>query len=117
MAIAAAAVNNFRTVSKVVTTTVDEVYRAPIGYVGVFLMAQCVNISADTQQVSFYHNRVVSGIGTITTEIVKDFDIPTKDTANLLSGKLVLETDDFVTINANTNSTLKFLCSVIETSN
>ena len=52
--------------------TTDLVYTAPAGYVGVFLLAQCSNISTSTQSISWYHNRVSSG-STVTTEIVKDF--------------------------------------------
>jgi len=117
MAVAAAAVNNFRTVTKVVGITTEEIYRAPVGFVGVFLLAQCSNIGSSTQTISFYHNRNVSGIGTVTTEILKDFALPGNDTANLLPGKLVLETDDFITINGSSSTSLKFLSSILETSN
>jgi len=119
MAIAAAAVNNFKTYTKVVGLTTDLVYTAPAGYVGVFLLAQCANISDSTQSISWYHNRVSSG-STVTTEIVKDFSIPANDTANLLPGKLVLETGDFITIVGSASTTpakLKFITSVLETSN
>lgn len=117
MAVAAAAVNSFKTVTKVVGISTEEIYRAPVGFVGVFLLAQCSNISNGTQSISFYHNRNVSGFGTVTTEIVKDFDIPGNDTVNLLPGKLVLETDDFITINGSSGTGLKFLTSILETSN
>jgi len=117
MAVAAAAVNNFRTVTKVVGITTDEIYRAPVGFVGVFLLAQCSNVGSTTQTISFYHNRNVSGIGTVTTEIVRNFSIPGNDTANLLPGKLVLETDDFITISGSSSTNLKFVTSILETSN
>ena len=117
MAVAAAAVNNFRTVTKVVGITTEEIYRAPVGFVGVFLLAQCSNIGTDIQSISFYHNRNVAGFGTVTTEILKDFAIPGNDTANLLPGKLVLETDDFITVSGSTSTDLKFLTSILETSN
>jgi len=119
MAIAAAAVNNFKTYTKVVGVTTDTVYTAPAGYVGVFLLAQCANISTSTQSISWYHNRVSSG-STVSTEIVKDFYIPANDTVNLLPGKLVLETGDFITISGSASTTpakLKFITSVLETSN
>ena len=38
MAVAAAAVNTFRTVTKVVGLTTDTIYEAPVGFVGVFLL-------------------------------------------------------------------------------
>jgi len=117
MAVAAAAVNTFRTVTKVVGLTTETIYESPVGFVGVFLLAQCSNVGSDTQSISFYHNRNVTGVGTVTTEIVKDFAIPANDTVNLLPGKLVLETGDFISINGSSASDLKFLTSILETSN
>jgi hypothetical protein len=117
MAVAAAAVNNFRTVTKVVGITTDVIYEAPVGFVGVFLLAQCSNVGSTTQSISFYHNRNVSGVGTVITEIVKNFELPPNDTANLLPGKLVLETGDFISISGSSATNLKFLTSILETSN
>ena len=51
------------------------------------------------------------------TEIIKDLAIPTSDTANLLSGKLVVESGDSLTIVGSNASDLKFLASILETSN
>jgi hypothetical protein len=119
MAIAAAAVNNFKTYTKVVGLTTDTVYTAPAGYVGVFLLAQCANISDSTQTFTCYHNRVSSG-STVTTEIVKDFSIPPNDATSLLTGRLILETGDYLTISGSASTTpakLKFITSILETSN
>jgi len=116
MAIAQQAVNNFKTVTKVVKTSTDVIYEAPVGFVGVILLAQCANIGTGEQTLSFYHNRQVSG-STVTTEIVKDFPIPGNDTANVLSGKLVLETGDTISVSGSTNTNLKFLTSILETFN
>jgi len=117
MAVAAAAVNTFKTVTKVVGVTTQSIYDAPVGFVAVFLLAQCSNVGSSTQNISFYHNRNVSGVGTVTTEIVKNFQIPANDTVNLLPGKLVLETGDYITISGSSSSDLKFLTSILETSN
>jgi hypothetical protein len=117
MAVAAAAVNNFRTITKVVGLSTENIYEAPVGFVGVFLLAQCSNIGNETQTLSWYHNRVVSGVGTVSTEIVKNFHIPSNDTANLLPGKLVLEQGDYITISSSSSTDLKFIISILETSN
>ncbi len=117
MAVAALAVNIFKTVTAVVGISTVEIYTAPVGYTGVFLLAQCSNIGSNTQNISFYHNRNVSGVGTVITEIVKNFSIPANDTVNLLSGKLVLETGDFISISGSSSADLKFLTSILETSN
>jgi len=115
MAIAAAAVNTFRTITKVVGVTTEVVYEAPIGFVGVTLLAQCANTGSGTQTISCYHNRIV-GVSTVTTEIVRNFPIPANDTANIISGRMVLETGDYLTISGS-SSNLKFLTSILETSN
>jgi len=117
MAVAAAAVNNFRTITKVVGVTTASIYEAPVGFVGVFLLAQCSNVGSSTQNISFYHNRNVTGIGTVTTEIVRNFYIPPNDTVNLLPGKLVLETGDYISIVGTSSTDLKFITSILETSN
>ena len=117
MAIANAAVNNFRTVTKVVGVSTDVIYEAPVGFVGVILLAQCANLDTVAHTFSFYHNRTVAGIGTVTTELVKNFEVPPSDTANLLSGKLVLETGDTISISGTGTDKLKFLTSVLETFN
>jgi len=118
MAVAAAAVNNFRTVTSVVGVSTATIYEAPVGFVGVFLLAQAANIdTTNSHTLSFYHNRNVSGVGTVTTEIVRNYSLPPSDTLNLLPGKLVLEAGDFITLSASNASNVKFLASILETSN
>jgi len=117
MAIANAAVNNFRTVTKVAGISTEVVYEAPVGFVGVTLLAQVANIDSTPHTFSFYHNRNVAGIGTVTTELLKDFTILPNDTANVLAGKLVLETSDTISISASTDDNLKFVTSILETFN
>ncbi len=112
MAVAAAAVNVFRTITDTVGTSTVGIYTAPVGYTGVLLLAQVTNIGSSTQTLSFGHRRNGSD-----TEIVKDLAIPANDTANLLAGKLVVETGDILTIVGSTATDLKYLSSILETSN
>ena len=112
MAVAAAAVNVFKTITHVVGVSTVGIYTAPVGYTGVVLLSQVTNTGASTQTVSFGHRR--SGTD---TEIVKDLAIPANDTANLLAGKLVVETGDVLTMVGSTTTSLKYLSSVLETSN
>ena len=111
MAVAAAAVNVFKTITNVVGLTTVGIYTAPVGYTGVVLLAQATNIGSSTQTLSFGHRR--SGTD---TEIVKNLAIPASDTANLVSGKLVIETGDTLTIVGSTSTDLKYLSSILETS-
>jgi hypothetical protein len=112
MAIAAAAVNVFKTITNVVGTSTVGIYTAPVGYTGVVLLAQATNIGSSTQTISFGHRR--SGED---TEVVKNLAIPASDTASLVSGKLVVETGDILTIVGSTDTDLKYLSSILETSN
>jgi len=108
----AAAVNVFRTFTETVGIATSVFYTAPSGYTGVVLLAQVTNKGSSTHTMSFGYRR--SGND---TEIIKDLAVPTSDTANLLSGKLVVESGDSLTIVGNNATDLKFLSSILETSN
>jgi len=103
--------NSFKTITEVVSTSSTLIYTAPVGYVAVILLAQITNISTDTSyDVTLVHNR-----GAINTEICKTFPVPFKDTVNLLSGKLVLQSGDRLYLSGNNGSNLKFIVSLLET--
>ena len=108
----ALALNVFQTITQVATTVDTEIYTAPVGYTGVVLLAQATNVGDSTKTVSLSHKR-----SSTTTEIVKTLPIESSDTANLLPGKLVLETNDVLMLSANNGSDVKFLGSVLETLN
>lgn len=112
----ALALNVFKTVTKVATTNAVGIYTAPVGYTAVVLLAQATNIGNNTQTVSFSHQRSTAGIA-VTTEIVKSFPISSSDTANLLSGKLVLESSDILVFSASNATDIKFIGSILETLN
>jgi hypothetical protein len=112
----ALALNVFKTVTKVATTNAVGIYTAPIGYSAVVLLAQTANVGNNTQTVSFSHQRTIAGIA-VTTEILKNFPISTSDTANLLSGKLVLESGDVLVLSSSSGTDVKFLGSILETLN
>jgi hypothetical protein len=112
----ALALNVFKTVTKVVPTSAVGIYTAPVGYTGVVLLAQATNVDSNTYTVSFSHQRTISGVA-VTTEIVKNFAIPGNDTANLLNGKLVLETGDSLILSASNGTNIKFIGSILETLN
>ena len=112
----ALALNVFKTITKVAPTSAVGIYTAPIGYTGVVLLAQATNIDSSTYALSFSHQRTISGVA-VTTEIVKNFAIPGNDTANLLNGKLVLETGDSLILSASNGTNIKFIGSILETLN
>ena len=112
MASAQAAVNTFQTVTQTVGTSNAVVYTAPVGYTGVVLLAQCTNMGATTYTMTLNFRRDGSD-----TPLIKDIPIAPNDTVNLLAGKLVLETGDSLVTSGSNATNLKFLTSILETSN
>ena len=108
----ALALNVFKTIPYIAPTGAVGIYTAPVGYTGVVLLAQAANVGSATRTVSLSHKR-----SSTTTEVVKELPIEASDTANLLPGKLVLETDDILMLEASNGSDVKFLGSVLETLN
>jgi hypothetical protein len=108
----ALALNVFQTITAVVSTSATVVYTAPVGYTGVVLLAQVANIGATSQDVTLTHRR-----SSTDTEMLKEFPISGNDTANLLAGKLVLESGDKIVLSGSDASNLKFIASILETLN
>jgi len=113
----ALALNVFQTVTTVITDIEQEVYTAPVGYTGVFLLAQVTNIASGSEDVTVLHRRNVSGVP-VDTELMKQFPISGNDTLNLFTGKLILESGDKLVLSATLNTgNLKFVGSILETLN
>ena len=108
----ALALNVFQTVTAVVSTSPTEVYSAPVGYTGVVLLAQVANIGSSSYDVTLVHRRSATD-----TEMLKQYPIASNDTANLLAGKLVLESGDKLVLSGSNASNLKFIASILETLN
>jgi hypothetical protein len=49
--------------------------------------------------------------------MLKEFPISASDTANLLAGKLVLESGDKLVLSGSDNTNLKIIASILETLN
>jgi hypothetical protein len=108
----ALALNIFKTVTVVVGVASTEVYSAPVGYTGVVLLAQVANIGTTSEDVTLVHRR-----SSTDTEMLKEYPISASDTANLLAGKLVLESGDKLVLSGSNGSNLKFIASILETLN
>jgi len=105
--------NVFKTIAEVVSTTSTLIYTAPTGYSAVVLLAQVANISTSTA----YDITLILTRGNTDTELFKTFPVPFKDTVNLLTGKLVLESGDKLYLSGSNGSNLKFVASILETVN
>ncbi len=108
----ALALNVFQTVTAVVGVASTVVYTAPVGYTGVVLLAQVTNIGASSADVTLVHRR-----SSTDTEMLKNYPISASDTANLLAGKLVLESGDRLVLSGSNGTDLKFIASILETLN
>jgi len=105
--------NSFKTTTFNITTSSSTVYTTPAGVTTVFLLAQVSNThNTDAIMVSANHIR-----GGNTTSIIKNTTIPIRDAASLLTGKLILQTGDSFTIQADANSKGQLLLSYLETAN
>ena len=110
----ALALNVYKTVTQVIPTSTVGIYTAPVGYAGFVLLAQIANIGPETYTVTVSHERSVSGTA-VTTEIVKNFAVPANDSVSIISGKLILESNDIIKVSGNNGSNLKFIGSILET--
>jgi len=112
----ALALNVYQTVTGISTTGEVGIYTAPVGYSAIVLLAQATNLSGDTQTINFSHERTVAGTA-VTTEMLLGFPVPQNDAANLLSGKLVLETQDVLLLSSSSDTNVKYIVSILETLN
>ena len=107
--------------------TTSTVYTAPIGVTAIVLMAQVANISTETQYCSFIHHRNrpvlqdAQGNGgqlpNVDSYLVKEFAIPSGDSAAVLTGKLILEQLDSIRAYTTATHTLQLVLSILETAN
>lgn len=105
--------NTFRTITRQLTATTQTLYTCPTGVTGIVLMAQVSNTSESlTGRVTFSHVRQ-----SVATELVKNCPVPLEDARSVLTGRLVLEEGDRITIQADAPNTLKIVMSVVESAN
>lgn len=106
----ATVLNSFKTITANLTTSTTTVYTTPSGYATVILLAQISNISGATVTVSGYHNR--SGIP---TALVQNSGIPVNDAINVLTGRMIMQYGDTLSMSASANSSAQLILSILET--
>ena len=109
----ATALNVFKTITANLTTNSNVIYTAPALKTSIILSLQVTNITANTTNTTFFHSTSTNQL----VELCKDFEIPTKDSASILTGKLVLETGQKIVGQASANTALKLVMSLLETAN
>jgi len=110
----ASPLNTFRTITAEATTVSGTIYTAPSGVTSIILMAHAANVTTNIADVTFSHFNANTSTQ---TELVKDYSIPGNDAASLITGKLVIETGNSVTVVASANSSIKMTLSVLESLN
>lgn len=109
----ATALNVFKTITANLTTSSNVIYTAPALKTSIILSLQVTNITGSTANTTFFHSTSSNQL----VELCKDFEIPTKDSASILTGKLVLETGQKIVGQAGANTALKLVMSLLETAN
>jgi hypothetical protein len=112
MATAALPLNSFKTKAVELTTDTATIYTTPEGLTTIVLGAQATNIGSSPVSVRF--TLVKNSTSFI---MLKDFEIPVNDAAEMTTGKLVIETGASITASAGTNSSVNLVLSILETSN
>ncbi len=105
----ASQINTFKSYAVDVTTSANTFYTAPIDATSIILLVQATNVGGSDANVTFYTS--LNG----NTEIVKDYTVPVGDAAGLLTGKLVLEPGNSMSVLSSANSTIKLTVSLLET--
>ena len=112
MATAALPLNSFKTKAVELTTDTAIIYTTPEGVTTIVLGAQATNIGNAPVSVRF--TLVKNNTNFI---MLKDFEIPVNDAAEVTTGKLVIETGASITASAGANGSVNLVLSILETSN
>ena len=112
---AAVALNTFKTIRHLVTDSTVGIYTSPIGVASIVLYAQATYVATDGQVklVTFSHRRPDDDVPDF--QIVDNGPVIPNDALNLLTGRLVLETNDELVVSGNTTGDVKVVVSILET--
>jgi hypothetical protein len=104
--------NTFRTRAFELTTLSQTIYTTPAGLTTIVLGAQASNIGAEPATITF--TLVKNNVDFV---MLKDFEIPPNDAAEVTTGKLVIEEGSSVKAVVSANDTINLVLSILETSN
>jgi hypothetical protein len=104
--------NTFKNENYELTTATTLIYQAPVGVTTIVLGAMASNFSNQSTTVRF-------SLTKNETEFVllKDFEIPVNDAAEVTTSKLVIEEGSYVSASAGINGAINLVFSILETSN
>jgi hypothetical protein len=112
---AAVALNTFKTIRSNVGVATTSIYTCPVGVSGIIILAQVTNLTNDsTAQITAIHSR--PGEVQVDYKFSNGAFVPPNDSINLVpDGRLALETNDSIKINASSDNQLNILLSILET--
>jgi hypothetical protein len=112
---AVVSLNKFRTIRSGITTEMVGIYTCPIGVASIVTLALVSNVSTGSTVYT------VTAVHSRSTEPQADYKIcfessvPPNDSLNLIAdGRLVLETNDVIKIQSDSNGELEIILSVLE---
>jgi hypothetical protein len=119
--------NQYKTITGIVSTSDVGIYTSRTGYTSIVLYAQVSNTGNGIGTVTFYHerdNRSQIGVSTEKTELIYKALVPPNDALILLDGRLILERTALKTdrirmtgISSTNPNHLKYTISILETLN
>jgi hypothetical protein len=111
-----AELNVFKTVAETINNvSADSIYAAPVNYTGIVLSTQVANVDPDSDvSLTFTYHDSASSPG---VELLKDFVIPKGDAMNATAGKLVIQTQHYLKMQASKANSLKVVLGVLESLN
>ena len=104
--------NRFKTIRHELTTANTGIYTCPTGVATIILLSQVTNTSVGVASVTAYHSRTAGG----DFALAQDVSVPPQDSYNIVNdGRLVLETSDVFKVQADADSKLNIVLSILET--
>lgn len=112
---AAVALNKFRTIRSGITTDIVGIYTCPPGVSAIVILAQVTNLTTDTtSQITAIHSR--PGESPSDYKFANGAYVPPNDSLSLApDGRLALETNDVIKVEATGNNELNIILSILET--
>lgn len=104
--------NTFKSVTFNLTTASQQVYTVPDNVTSIILGTQAANTSLVPATITA---ELVKTDGLYT--ILNDFVIPPNDAANIINGKLIMESGSALVVSASSDLSIDLVISLLETSN
>jgi len=102
----------FRMYNQTLTTANANVYVSPANTTSIVILGQIANV--DTSNAADVYVMATDSGNTSTRFLAKKVPVPAAAATTFLTGKLVLEAGDYISANANSNSSIDVTVSVLQ---